>query len=58
MLSTQCRSDFYAVQYAGTWMVAKLRRQARTAGVFHMATMCRKRGMPLALTLRILGAQQ
>ena len=52
------RSDWYAMQYAGAWLVAKSRRQARTCGVYHVATQLRKRGVPLALALRILGGVQ
>jgi hypothetical protein len=58
MLSTQCRADWYSVVYAGTWLVTKYRKQARVCGVRHTAEQMRKRGVPLALTLRILGVQQ
>jgi hypothetical protein len=55
MLTEQCRADFYAVQYAGTWLVAKSRRQALHCGTQHAARLLRKQGCPLHLALRILG---
>jgi hypothetical protein len=58
MLTEQCRADWYSVVYAGTWMVTKYRKQARITGVQTTARLMRSRGVPIALTLRILGVQQ
>ena len=58
MLVNGTRHDFFTMQYAGAWMVAKYRKQARITGVQTTARLMRSRGVPLALALRILGGVQ
>ena len=58
MLVNGSRHDFYTIQYAGCWMTAKYRKQARMTGIQTTARLMRKRGVPLALALRILGGVQ